>query len=237
MAIGEISTGQAAALIEKAQDAEAMAGVILEADPTSRLIPAQERPGLISMALGSGREWARELRRRYPEADTLVLAQKLGVEVKTSEQEGKLGNIILRSEYYAEPPQIVIYTTSVKALEEIISRAGHTDLVPPDLLVPIHVAHELFHHLEIVKKDQLSHRYKVSTLRIGRWRLLESGVRALTEIGAHAFVQTLLNLTCYPFVLDRIEMLTTEGAPTPVDILNEMIKRPRWLSKINKKKR
>ena len=236
MVIREISAAQVTALVDQARDAEAMAEVMLEMDPTSRLIPAQERSGLISMALRSGREWAQELRKRYPEADTLILAQKLGVEVKHSEQEGKLGNIVLRSEYYDQPPQIVIYNSSVKALQEVIERTGHTDLLPPELLVPIHVAHELFHHLENLKKDRLSQRYKVATLRIGRWRLIESGVRVLTEIGAQAFVQALLNLKWYPFVLDQMEMLIGGNLPSPIDQLNELIKRPRWLGKINKKK-
>ena len=236
MAISEISAAQVMTLVEQGRDAEAMAEVMLEMDSTSKLIPAQERPGLIAMALRSGREWAQELRKRYPEADTLALAQKLGVEVKHSDQEGKLGNIVLRSEYYDQPPQIVIYNSSVKALQEVIERTGHTDLLPPKLLVPIHVAHELFHHLENLKKDHLSQRYKVATLRIGRWRLIESGVRVLTEIGAQAFVQAWLNLKWYPFVLDRIEMAMGGNPPAPVDLLNELIKRPRWLNKINKKK-
>jgi hypothetical protein len=236
MAIREISAGQVMTLVEQARDAEAMADVMLEMDSTSKLIPAQERSGLISMALRSGREWAQELRQRYPGADTVALAQKLGVEVIHSDQPGKLGNIVLRSEYYDQPPKIVIYNSSVKALQEVIERTGHTDLLPPKLLVPIHVAHELFHHIENLKKDHLSQRYKVATLRIGRWRLIESGVRMLTEMGAQAFVQAWLNLDWYPFVLDQIEMLMAEDAPAPVDLLNELIKRPRWLSKINKKK-
>jgi hypothetical protein len=236
MVIREISAGEVKALVEQARDAKAMAEVMLEMDSTSRLIPAQERSGLISMALRSGREWAQELRKRYPEADTLILAQKLGVEVKYSDQEGKLGNIVLRSEYYDQPPQIVIYNSSVKALQEVIERTGHTDLLPLKLLVPIHVAHELFHHLENLKKDHLSQRYKVATLRIGRWRLIESGVRVLTEIGAQAFVQAWLKLSWNPFVLDQIEMLIGGDVPSPIDHLNELIKRPRWVSKINKKK-
>ena len=231
----EISAGQVAALVEQARDVQATAEMMLEMDSTCRLIPVHERPGLVSMALKSGTEWAEELRQRFPGADTLILAQKLGVEVKHSDQEGKLGNIVLRSEYYDQPPQIVIYNTSVKALQEVIERTGHADLLPPKLLVPIHVAHELFHHLENLKKDHLSQRYRVATLRIGRWRLIESGVRILTEIGAQAFVQVWLNLSWFPFVLDRIEMLWGADVPNPIDQLNELIKRPRWVRKINEK--
>jgi hypothetical protein len=62
------------------------------------------------------------------------------------------------------------------------------------------------------------------------------GCPHLAEIGAQAFVQAWLKLSWNPFVLDQIEMLIGGTLPSPIDQLNALIKRPRWVSKINKGK-
>ena len=199
---------------------------MLEMDSTIRLIPAAERAGLVAMALRTGREWAHELRGRYPEADSLLLAQELGVEVEFSDQENEAGMVTLRSEYYATvPARIVVYNSSIEKLKEVVGQAGLTGVIEPSLLMPIHVTHELFHHVENWKQDHLSQRYKVATLRIGRWRLIESGVRALTEIGAHAFVEGWLRLGWFPLILDQIEILARGEAKKPVERWNEFVKK------------
>jgi hypothetical protein len=202
----EISREQILGLFKAGGDARTLAETMLELDSTGKRIPSQERLGLISMALKCGGEWMLDLRKQYPAADIMLLLEQLGVDLKISEEVNEIGNIVLRSEYYAEPPRIVIYRSSIRGLEEFIKRFGLTDAVAPGLLIPIHVAHELFHHIEYLRKDPLSQRTTVTTLRFGPWRL-KSGVRALSEIGAHAFVQAWFSLDWYPFVLDQIEGL------------------------------
>lgn len=222
--IKEISREQIVELFEAAGDAQTLAETILELDLTSKRIPSQERPALISMALKCGREWALELRKQYPAADILFLAKQLGVDLKTSDQVNEIGNIVLRSEYYTQPPQIVVYSSSIKVLEEVIERVGLANVMPPSLIMPIHVAHELFHHIEYLKKDSLSRRYMVRTLGLGPWGL-KSGVRALTEIGAHAFVQNWLNLNWYPYVIDQIERLVRGDTTSPIERWNDFVKK------------
>jgi hypothetical protein len=223
MDVDATSIEQIVTLMKRARDAQTMAEAMLEINSTGKFIPSIERFNFISMALSSGREWAQELRKQYPEDEALLLAHKLGVEVKISDQRNEIDNIVFRSEYCASPPEIVIYNPSINALQEVLVHTGLTDLLALGSLVPVHVAHELFHHLENLKQDFISQRYKVATLRIGRWRLIESGIQVLSEIGAHCFAQVLLNLSWYPAVLDEIERLTKGNTIGPVDRWNKFI--------------
>ena len=56
--------------------------------------------------------------------------------------------------------------------------------------------------------------------RLGRWRW-ESGIRALSEIAAHAFAQALLDLGFFPGALDRLAArppaAAGAGRDSPID--------------------
>jgi hypothetical protein len=140
------------------------------------------------MALTKGESWATELRSQYPRGDIRSVAEEMGVKVEISDQKGEMGNMVIRGEYYADPPRIVIFEQPIKVLQDVMGRVGLSNLLGPDLLIPIHILHELFHHLENLRKDRLSERYRVTTIGLGPLRL-KSGVRVLTEMGAHAFAQ------------------------------------------------
>ena len=218
----EFSREQIATLFAEARNARVLCETILETDSTGKLIPSKERPGLISMALTRGKDWAAELRSQYPVEDIRHVAEKMGVKVEISDQKGEFGNIVIRAEYYARPPRIIIFDQPIKAIQDIIERVGLISLFGPDLLIAIHVLHEMFHHLENVKKDRLSECYSVTTFGLGPLRL-KSGVRALTEIGAHAFAQRWLNLDWYPYVIDQVERLRMEDGATPVAQWNALM--------------
>jgi hypothetical protein len=218
----EVSREQIAALFVQGRNAQALCETILEADSTSRLIPSRERPRLISMALTKGGDWATELRSQYPLGDIRSVAEEMGVKVEISDQKDEIGNMVIRGEYYAEPPRIVIFEQPIKVIYDLMERVGLSNLLGSDLLIPIHVLHELFHHLESLRKDRLSECYSVTTFGLGPLRL-KSSVRVLTEIGAHAFAQRWLNLDWYPFVIDQIERLRMEDALSPVEQWNEMM--------------
>jgi hypothetical protein len=53
----------------------------------------------------------------------------------------------LRAEYRHEPPQIILYRAPLEQLAAAIHASQRLDLLACDL-VEVHLAHELFHHLE-----------------------------------------------------------------------------------------
>jgi len=226
----EVPREQIIDLFEKARNAQAMCELMLDMDSTGKRIPSQDRPGLISMALATGKGWATELRNQYPAGDIESVAQEMGVKVEISDQPNQVGTMLIRAEYYAQPPRVIVFRQSVKVLQDLMERVGLTDLLAPELIIPIHVVHEIFHHVENLKKDSLAKRYFVTTFRLGPLRL-KSGVRVLTEMGAYAFAQRWLNLDWYPFVIDQIDRLMAEDAISPVEKWNELM-RKRGLGRI-----
>ena len=57
------------------------------------------------------------------------------------------------------------------------------------------LSHEYFHFLEWTKLGLTSREYQVPMLKLGPLKLGKTGVRALSEIGAHAFARTYYELT------------------------------------------
>jgi hypothetical protein len=47
--------------------------------------------------------------------------------------------------------------------------------------------HEYFHFLEATSVGEVSNHYKVPIIKIGKYVLVKSGIRALSEIAAHGF--------------------------------------------------
>lgn len=210
-------------LFEQARNAHGLCERMLEMDSTGKRIPRQDRPGLISTVLKTGRDWATALRDQYPGKDIESVAQKMGVQVEISDQGIEVGNMLIRAEYYAQPPRVVIFRKSITALQDLMEQVGLPTLFAPDLAIPLHVLHELFHHVERLRQDFLAKRYLVTTFRLGPLRL-RSEVRVLGEMGAHAFAQSWLNLDWYPFVIDQINRLTAGEAISPTEQLNQHMK-------------
>jgi len=84
----------------------------------------------------------------------------------------------LRSEYRADPPQIILYCNPINQLSASIQANQRSGRICYDL-VEVHIAHELFHHLEF-------------TAGFGPLP------RAEAEVAAHAFTQELMGLDFIP---------------------------------------
>ena len=89
----------------------------------------------------------------------------------------------LRSEYRREPPRITLYREAIESLSATIFVDQRFDMLACSL-DEVHIAHELFHHLECGQ-------------RFGPLRPDE------VEEAAHAFTQELLDLTFDPHELSR----------------------------------
>lgn len=132
-------------------------------------------------------ELGRRVARRYIFRDVRPrpseLAKQLGVEIIRQENPPPAQSR-LRSEYRADPPRIIIYTNSLSELEAAIHANQRFDMMRADLL-EVHIAHELFHHLEFGG-------------RFGRYN------REEVEAAAHSFTQELLELVFHPAEFEEI---------------------------------
>ncbi|MBN1460365.1 MAG: hypothetical protein JXA57_12580 [Armatimonadetes bacterium] len=117
---------------------------------------------------------AEELVRAHPTLTPSECALQLGIELvkSPSPPPAQPG---LRSEYTAAPPRITLYTQGLRAPSSDIHTAAGKP-ISFEFLRELHVAHELFHHLEM----------------LGHFGAL---TRAESEKGAHAFADYLVRLT------------------------------------------
>jgi hypothetical protein len=130
-----------------------------------------------------GRRVARRLMVRGERPQVRTAAEQLGVEIveQAAPPPAQPG---LRSEYRKDPPRIILYRDPIRLLAGAIHANQRFDMLNCNL-VEVHIAHELFHHLEAAD-------------RFGKLRPEES------EEAAHAFAQELLGLTFNPSELHEL---------------------------------
>jgi hypothetical protein len=181
-----------------------VAGIMqLSRDILYKKIPAIMRDKLVNQALKIGRQTARDIAIEYGTQDPILIAKKLGIKIEEVSSKSFIGNILLRAEYVTSPPTIRLYKNSIFWLIGTITRLKLEDIFPPEKIMAIHVAHEIFHHIENVKIGLVSKCYTVNILKIGPIRI-KSEIKSLSEIAANAFADTLLNLKVPCGMLDYI---------------------------------
>jgi hypothetical protein len=167
---------------------EALARLVLEADPQFRRIRPGDVDPLIAAALADGAALAAAMESRNPRA----LAAARGIAVVDAE-EADFGTTLVLADWRAG--RITLYGAALARLSAV---AGFD-------VTPVYVAHELYHHLDAARPDPLARRHRVRIL--GPWT---SGLAALGEIAAGAFAQALLELPWHPKWLEL--RLAREGA-------------------------
>jgi hypothetical protein len=172
--------------------AHALGRLILEADPQFRRIPPTEIDDLIGAALADGRALADEMESRDPRA----LAASRDIEIVEKESENFATTIVLAD---WRPGRITLYRDPVARLSAL---AGFD-------MLPVYIAHELYHHLDIARPVPLARQHRVRVL--GLWT---NGLAALPEIAAGAFAQTLLELPWHPKWLE-LKLARSDSPPVP----------------------
>lgn len=111
------------------------------------------------------------------------LIEKVGLTVETVAKDNISGNMRYFSEYYSNRNKILLYKESIK-------KWAHANKFKYDDAVELILSHEFYHYLECNKIGLTSRDFVFPTLKIGKLVLIKSGVRALSEIGAHGFSRT-----------------------------------------------
>ncbi len=156
-------------------------------------IPPERYPQLIEGAWQTGRETAWRYIRQYGTCDPEELAVRLGLTLAEQEQGWVAPEYRICSEYYSNPRRIILYRDTIRGELEKLKAKGIGRYEDYAAIRPLFIAHELFHHIECHDIGLTSRRDKLTVFRWGPFRLT-SGIKALSEIGAHGFTKTLLNL-------------------------------------------
>jgi hypothetical protein len=152
----------------------------LERDILYKKIPDADKDMICDTAWSTGVKAAEDIYRLFPDKSISEIIKESGLKTEKVNKDNVSGNIRFFSEYFSGPNKIVLYATSIRLW------AKHNNMSENEAERLI-LSHEYFHFLECNKIGLVSRQYLVPTLRIGRLTLVKSGVRALSEIGAHGF--------------------------------------------------
>lgn len=152
----------------------------LERDILYKKIPDSDKDTICDKAWDTGVKAAEDIYGQFPEKSIIEIIKESGLKIERVNKDNVSGNIRFFSEYFSGPNKIVLYTASIR----LWAKSNNMSENEAERLI---LSHEYFHFLECNKIGLTSKKYMVPTLKIGSLILLKSGVRALSEIGAHGF--------------------------------------------------
>jgi hypothetical protein len=155
----------------------------LEMDPCYGKIPAEDRDRIAEQAWKKGEQAANDLFKTQGGKDFLSITRESGLTVKKRDRDFVAGGQRYFSDYISGRKLINLYMKSV----DMWARKNHlTESRAVDMIL----SHEYFHFLECTSIGLTSREYQVPMIIAGRFRIGHTGIRALSEIGAHAFTRT-----------------------------------------------
>jgi hypothetical protein len=178
------------------------AHLMLRDDPFFGRLPPRADQEAIDFALAAGQTAADRVVPQYGRAPE-AMAASLRVPVTHSDQVTQAGKTILFSEYSDRPPSITIYTRSVNEANRLIRDNGLSESLGIADLAPMHLAHELYHHLEARKLTGGTAGFRIQTFGLGPLRL-STGLPSLCEIAADRFALVVLGLKVPPKVMQFV---------------------------------
>lgn len=171
----------------------------LSCDPCYEKIPIQDRPGIVNRAWEKGASAAREVfAREGGSRDFLGIVQRAGLKCVFVNVDYVVGKQRYFSDYLSGRGEIRLYRKSIALWAE-------QNNLTQEQAVNVILSHEFFHYLEWTKLGLTSREYTVPMVTLGKWSIGKTGIRALSEIGAHGFARTY-------YELERKEEAHDEGA-------------------------
>lgn len=121
------------------------------------------------------------------ETDFRKIARSKGLKIERVYKDNVIAGMRYFAEYETNKKVMVLYTESIKkwAAKNELSEGKAENLI---------LAHEYFHHLENIKLGLTSKQVELPSLNLFGLKLGKTGVRALSEVGAHAFARTYFEL-------------------------------------------
>lgn len=155
----------------------------LQRDIVYDKIPESDRVLICDKAWETGVNAAKLTMEKYGNKPIEMIIEECGLSVDRKSIDNVAGNMRYFSEYYSGKNRVYLYTTSIKkwANENDFSLDQAEELI---------LSHEFFHYLEVNEIGETSKQYMVPTLKVGSKTIIKTGVRALSEIGAHGFSRT-----------------------------------------------
>lgn len=146
-------------------------------------IPVEDRELIADAAWDKGKEAAGRIFSREGKTPFRQILGKKGIACKEVDKDMVVGNRRYFCDYVSGRKEVLLYLRSISLWAEENS-------LPINEAVELILSHEFYHVLECTEMGLTSKDYTVPVLRIGKLALGKTGIRALSEIGAHAFART-----------------------------------------------
>ncbi|MBQ8813006.1 MAG: hypothetical protein IJZ85_00715 [Lachnospiraceae bacterium] len=152
-------------------------------DVLYKKIPEEERVRICDEAWQVGVDAARREMAEDPDGNIYELAKANGLQIIRERVDKVSGGLRFFSEYTPNKSRIDVYVLSIR----LFAKNNHLTEEEAEELI---LAHEFFHFLEENKIGDTSQIYTIPRVTIGSLKIGKSGIRALSEIGAHGFART-----------------------------------------------
>ncbi len=151
-------------------------------------IPVESRSIIVENAWKKGAEAAHKVFDSFHGSyDFVSICSESGLKLIKKNVDYVVGGQRYFSDYISGQKIINIYTKSVKLWADENS-------FTLDTAINLILSHEYFHFLEVNEIGLTSRMCQVPMIIIGKLRIGKTGIRALSEIGAHAFARTYYEL-------------------------------------------
>lgn len=157
-------------------------------DPVVSKIPSNLHNELSEKAWQRGEEQARLCFKQFNgNYDFRRIVELSGLRLVEKDIDFVAGNHRYYSDYISGLKEVRIYKKSIQMWAD-------ENKLQLDETINLILSHEYYHYLEVNKIGLTSRLYQVPMVKIGKLSIGKTGVRALSEIGAHAFARTYFEL-------------------------------------------
>lgn len=155
----------------------------LSYDPCYEKIPEADRADIVEKAWQKGCRAAEMVfKREAGNTDFHTIARKSGLKLIEVPKDYVVGKQRYFSDYISGQKLINLYSHSIQ-------KWADQNGLEFDVAVNLILSHEYYHYLEMNEIGLASRDYMVPMMVIGPLKLGKTGIRALSEVGAHAFAR------------------------------------------------
>jgi hypothetical protein len=158
---------------------------------------------LAASALTDGEDAAKAMRIDRSPAAIEALASELGICVEQADGEIDVAGYFFSADYRPNPPRVRLYTRALEAIDRGLAQTRVAQIIGAERARPVLLAHEIYHHLDLLRPTTLKQRHRVTSLHLGPLHL-RTELPSLAEVAAGSFAATLLGLHCHPKLLDLL---------------------------------
>lgn len=174
---------------------------VFSREPLNGRFNDEQRKRWMEKALACGQEYAGRIMKEYGSSDPEILAKAMGMKVSYPVYPEKTDRVLFAE--YRVPDTICIYMDAVKKGKKYLEQPQIREILTDKLDIGrLLLAHELFHCVEELYKDEIF----TKTEKVRLWSIgpihNDSAIIALSEIAAMAFAREITGIPYAPYVMD-----------------------------------